>query len=96
MWIFSGFADLFILKLCAEMPNLTVKVVNFGIWARKIKGDGKALCEILTVADSVPLPMADSRVGLKLPRHDSVRPSPWRGGDRIRSRLFGVLDPAHS
>ena len=42
--------------------------------------DGKTLCEILTVADAMLLPMAGSRVDGNLFRHGSVRPSLQRGG----------------
>ena len=51
---FSRFFGPLILKLCAEMSNLV---------------GSKTLCEILTVADAIPLPMADPMVDNKLSRH---------------------------
>ena len=57
--------------------------------------DGKTLCEVLTAADTIPLPMTGSRVDDGLSRHGSVRPSVQRGGNRVWSRSFGVLEPAH-
>ena len=50
-------------------------------------GAGKTLCEILTVADAMSLPIAGPRVDQDLPRRGSVRPSLQRGGNRKRSRL---------
>ena len=47
---------------------------------------GKTSCEILTVADSMPPPLAGPRVDRKLSRHDSVRPPLQREGNRIWSR----------
>ena len=43
-----------------------------------LKVGGKTLCEILTVANAMPLPMAGSRVDDNLPRHGSARLSPQR------------------
>ena len=48
---------------------------------------GKTLCEVLTIADTVPLSMADLRVAGSLSRHGSVWPSLQRGGNHIWSRL---------
>ena len=43
--------------------------------------DGKILCEILTAADTMLLPMTRPRVDDNLFRHSSVRPSlQWSGG----------------
>ena len=47
----------------------------------------KTLCEILTVADAMPLSMAGPRVDCNLSRHGSMRPSIQRGISRARSRL---------
>ena len=44
---------------------------------------GKTLCEILTVADVMPLPMADPRSDGNLSRHNSVRQSLQRDGNCI-------------
>ena len=59
------------------------------------QGGGKTLCEILTVADAIPLSMTDPRVNDSSSRHDSVRPSLQRSGNRTWGRSFGVLDLAH-
>ena len=40
------------------------------------------MCEVLTVADAMPLPMAGSKVDGNLPQHGSVRPSLQQGGSR--------------
>ena len=48
---------------------------------------GKTLCEVLTVADAMLLPMAGSRADGSLFRHGSVRPSLQRGGNRTWNRL---------
>ena len=45
-------------------------------------GSGKTLCEVLTVADTIPPSMAGSRVDYNLFRRGSVRPSLQRGGNR--------------
>ena len=44
-------------------------------------GGGKALCEILIAADTIP-PMTGPRIESKLSRHGSVRPSLQRDGNR--------------
>ena len=51
---------------------------------------GKALCEILTAADAIPLPVTGPRVDHNLSRHGSVRPSLQRNGNRTWSLSFGV------
>ena len=43
---------------------------------------GKALYEILTVVDAIPLPMAGPRVDRDLSRRGSVRPSHQQGCNR--------------
>ena len=48
---------------------------------------GETLCEVLTVADAMPLPMAGPRADQDLPRRGSVQPSIQRGDDRTRSWL---------
>ena len=45
-------------------------------------GSGKTLHEILTVVDTMPLLMEDSRVDGNLSRHGSVRLSVQQGGSR--------------
>ena len=50
----------------------------------------KTLCEILTVADAMPLSMADSRVDGNLPRHCSVWQSLQLGGGLAYARLAHV------
>ena len=40
-----------------------------------LKANGKTLCEILTVADAMSLPMADPRVDQNLSRYGSMWPS---------------------
>ena len=42
----------------------------------------KTLCEVLTVADAILLPMAGPRVDTKLSRHGSVQPFSQLGGNR--------------
>ena len=56
---------------------------------------GKTLCEVLTVADAIPLLMAGPRVDDNLLWYGSVRPFLQRDGNRTGGRSFGVLDPAH-
>ena len=48
---------------------------------------GKTLCEVLTVADAMPLSMAGPSVDGNLAWHGSGRPPLQRGGSRTRSRL---------
>ena len=50
-------------------------------------GSGKALSEVLAVADNISLPMAGPRVNHKLSRHGPVRPPLQRDNNRIWSRL---------
>ena len=50
------------------------------------KGSGKTLCEILTVAGAIPLPMVGPRVDRKLSRRGSVRPFLQRDDSRTWSR----------
>ena len=52
-----------------------------------LNGSGKALLEVLAVADAISPPMAGPRVNANLSRHSSVRLPLQRGGNRIWSRL---------
>ena len=63
--------------------------MDFGIFPEvsTLGGGAKTLCEILTVADVMPLPMAGSRIDGNLSQHGSVRPPLQRGGSRTWSRL---------
>ena len=50
---------------------------------------GKTLCEILTAAGAMPLPVASLRVDCSLFRHGSVRLSFQRGGNRAAAGGLG-------
>ena len=75
-------------------PKTKILEPDFDIFGQ-YNDTSKTLCEILTAADGMPLPIAGSRVDDSLPRHGSVRPSLQRGGGRAWGRSFGVLDPTH-
>ena len=63
--------------------NIAVPIIKPSLKA----GAGKTLCEILTVADAMPLSMADPRVDHSLSQHGSVWPHLQLEGNRIWSRL---------
>ena len=64
-----------------EIRVLSVATVeSFDIYCNCYLVGGKTLCKILTVADTMPLPMADPRVDGNSSRHGYVRPPLQRGG----------------